>query len=69
MALGDILFGKDPGVEQMMQYTPQQMQLLTQLGGILGGQMGKGIPGYEGPLTPGASPLQSQIFGLVGDLP
>jgi len=67
MGFLDTLLGEEPEVEQMQALTPEQMAVLSKLSGVLKGQVGKGIEGYGGPLVPGASPLQSKLFGMTED--
>lgn len=58
------------GSEQIPTLTPGQLQLLNQLTGFVSGQIGQPgrVPGAElGPVGP--SDLQSQAFGLAGQLP
>jgi hypothetical protein len=49
-------------------YTGGQMDILSQLAGLLGGQIGQGVSGYPGQITPGVSPLQQQAFGNISDI-
>lgn len=58
---------QSPYIKLIQQFTPEQMGVLSQLSSILGGQLGQGIQGYQGQITPGASPLQEQAFGMAGD--
>jgi len=55
-----------PYMEEAFTMMPGQLNILNLLSSVLGGQIGKGIKGYEGQITPGATPLQEQIFGEAG---
>ncbi|TNF87099.1 MAG: hypothetical protein EP301_07385 [Gammaproteobacteria bacterium] len=57
------LFG---GTEKIDILTGGQKRLLRGLTDILGEQLGQGGPVYGGQITPGATPLQQQAFGLAG---
>lgn len=63
-----------PYVEEALTMLPSQMNVLNQLSGILGGQIGRGIEPYSGQTVAGESPLQTQAFataqqmlGRIGD--
>lgn len=65
----DALFGstKEPKVKLTNMYTGEQNELLNSLVSMLGGELGQGADPYTGELSPGASDIQSQVFGVAGD--
>lgn len=70
MGIFDSLFGgsTDPQFKQMSTLTPEQLQILNQLTGVLSGQIGQGVSSYPGAYTPGATGNQKQIYELVNSL-
>ena len=68
--MGDLFGGGGTDVEQISTLTPGQRDLLSELTGLLRGQVGQGITPFGG-LRPGEvpfGPLQQQAFGLAGGL-
>lgn len=65
----DALFGstKDPKFKKENMFTGGQNDLLDSLVGLLQNNLGQGAEVYGGQLTPGASDIQSQVFGAAGD--
>jgi hypothetical protein len=63
-------FGDGGGgsVEQAPRYIKSQERYLNQLTGLLGQQLGQGVPAYPGQLTPGLSQFQQQAFGQMGGI-
>lgn len=72
--LKDALFGSSPSVSSTPTLTKEQQALLNQLIGATSGGVFdengnvKGITGYQGDLTAGASDIQKQLFGMVPGL-
>jgi hypothetical protein len=60
--------GSSPSVQQVNNLTGQQSNLFNKLGDLLGQNLGQGVPAYPGQMTPPASSLQNQAFGLSGDI-
>lgn len=66
--VGDFLFGdsedaKQTGTAELL--TPAQKQLLEQLTGQIGDQLGEGVAPYGGDTAAGASPLQSAAYSKI----
>lgn len=66
----DAVFGKSSQgkVDYYSPYSKDQKNLLKSLLEILSGQLGKGVDPYPGELVPGASDIQSQVFGKASDV-
>lgn len=66
----DFIFGSEPetNMVQTERYTPAQMELLNQLSGLLQGQLGKGVPGYPGQITPEPTANLQALFQMVPGL-
>ena len=55
-------------ISHVSTLTREQRQLLDQLTGLLGGQLGTGVTPYQGQRVPGLTGMQQQGLGLFGGM-